>query len=285
MVSRQSPTHSPLPHHYLNSRDTVSSVGIIPRTHPYTSVNYGIKTFRHALALDERRARFRPNVWNELTPDREQELDVDIPEPAIPSDVKRDEWTYEPPDRDYADVQEVWFTGCHADVGGGSHSTRRNRSLSSIPLRWMIKECILAKTGIQFDLEYLKESVDFDFNGLLEEMTRKGVKVEDLGEGYKDLRKYADKDNTTVPPSIIVESANGGPVQTRYASNHPQANGHHFHLGRHPLDLRDNIFDQLILVWLWWFIEFIPTLFTYQDAGGNWIRLRMYVKLFCRTRI
>ena len=24
----------------------------------------------------------------------------------------------------------------------------------------MIKECILAKTGVQFDLEYLKESVD-----------------------------------------------------------------------------------------------------------------------------
>lgn len=189
---------------------------------------------------------------------------MDIPEPTIPSNVKRDEWTYVPPDRDYADVQEVWFAGCHADVGGGSHSTRRNRSLSSIPLRWMIKECILAKTGIQFDLEYLKESVDFDFNGLLEEMGEKGVEVEDLGVGYEGLRGYADE----VPPSIVVESANGGSVQTCYA----RANGY-------PPDRCDNIFDQLILVWLWWLIEFIPTLFTYQDAGGNWVRLRLYVKL------
>lgn len=80
--------------------------------HPYTSINYGIKTFRHALALDERRARFRPNVWSELTPDREQELDVDIPEPeGIPHDANRDEWTYVPPNRDFADVEEVWFAG------------------------------------------------------------------------------------------------------------------------------------------------------------------------------
>ena len=128
----------------------------------------------------------------------------------------------------------------------------------------MIKECILAKTGIQFDLEYLKESVDFDFNGLLEEMGEKGVKVEDLGIGYEGLRGYADE----VPPSIVVESANGGSVQTCYA----RANGY-------PPDRCDNIFDQLILVWLWWLIEFIPTLFTYQDAGGNWVRLRLYVKL------
>ena len=64
----------------FGNRDTVSSVGIIPRTHPYTSVNYAVKHFRHALALDERRARFRPNVWNEPTIEREQDLDVDEPD-------------------------------------------------------------------------------------------------------------------------------------------------------------------------------------------------------------
>ncbi|KDR69939.1 hypothetical protein GALMADRAFT_160118 [Galerina marginata CBS 339.88] len=47
---------------FLGVWDTVASVGIIPQSHPYTSVNYSVKTVRHALALDERRARFRPQT-------------------------------------------------------------------------------------------------------------------------------------------------------------------------------------------------------------------------------
>jgi uncharacterized protein (DUF2235 family) len=44
--------------------DTVNSVGIIPRRLPFTTSNTVVKTFRHALALDEHRAKFQPNVWN-----------------------------------------------------------------------------------------------------------------------------------------------------------------------------------------------------------------------------
>ena len=36
-------------------RDTVNSVGIIPRTLPFTKTNDNIRYFRHALSLDERR--------------------------------------------------------------------------------------------------------------------------------------------------------------------------------------------------------------------------------------
>jgi len=36
-------------------RDTVSSVGIIPKRLPFTRANDAIKFFRHALSLDERR--------------------------------------------------------------------------------------------------------------------------------------------------------------------------------------------------------------------------------------
>ena len=34
-------------------RDTVSSVGVIPRRLPFTKVNDNIRYFRHALSLDE----------------------------------------------------------------------------------------------------------------------------------------------------------------------------------------------------------------------------------------
>jgi hypothetical protein len=68
-----------------------------------------VKTFRHALALDERRARFRPSIWNEPSVEGE-ELDD---EPVIKSrgDTPRDQWVYEPPNRDSTDVKEVWFAG------------------------------------------------------------------------------------------------------------------------------------------------------------------------------
>jgi uncharacterized protein (DUF2235 family) len=58
-------------------RDTVCSVGFIPRYLPFTSGNTGIRYFRHALALDEHRAKFMPNFtkhWDE----EEDDSDVNV---------------------------------------------------------------------------------------------------------------------------------------------------------------------------------------------------------------
>lgn len=50
-------------------RDTVDAVGVISRSLPFTTSNTIIRTFRHALALDEHRAKFRANLWHR-TPSR-----------------------------------------------------------------------------------------------------------------------------------------------------------------------------------------------------------------------
>lgn len=55
------------------------------------------------------------------------------------------------------DVKEVWFAGCHCDVGGGSVPDDTLHSLARIPLRWMIRECFRTRTGIRFHGELLKE--------------------------------------------------------------------------------------------------------------------------------
>lgn len=55
------------------------------------------------------------------------------------------------------DVKEVWFAGCHCDVGGGSVLDETKYSLARIPLRWMIRECFRTNTGIRFHAELLKE--------------------------------------------------------------------------------------------------------------------------------
>jgi uncharacterized protein (DUF2235 family) len=53
-------------------RDTVDSVGIIPKRLPFTTSNTIVRTFRHAIALDERRAKFKANLWNRPTVEEEQ---------------------------------------------------------------------------------------------------------------------------------------------------------------------------------------------------------------------
>jgi len=63
---------------------------------------------RHALAIDEKRYAFRPQLWNEL-----DKL------------------------KDYQTVSQVWFTGVHSDIGGGYDD---DQGLADIPLIWMIKE-------------------------------------------------------------------------------------------------------------------------------------------------
>ncbi len=52
----------------LDLRDTVNSVGLIPHWLPFTASNTIVRTFRHAISLDERRAKFKTNLWNIPTP-------------------------------------------------------------------------------------------------------------------------------------------------------------------------------------------------------------------------
>lgn len=48
-------------------RDTVDSVGLIPRHVPFTKYNACVKTFRHAISLDERRVKFKANMYDKLS--------------------------------------------------------------------------------------------------------------------------------------------------------------------------------------------------------------------------
>ncbi|KAG5638961.1 hypothetical protein H0H81_008461 [Sphagnurus paluster] len=271
--------------------DTVSSVGIIPRTHPYTSVNYAVKHFRHALALDERRARFRPNVWGEPTPgEREQDLDIDEPQIKAPAPgTDRDKWEYQAPERDVCDVQEVWFSGCHADVGGGSHSNKDQQSLSYIPLRWMIKECLLTGTGILFDLSYLK-SLGINLAKLSESLREKGHDLESLGFTEKVLADVAGEMSVPIDPHRqlqhtssplarhVQETASSVAQHIQTTASSVAQHFQHTPFDSEPLRLKPKVdivaklFDQLITVWFWWILEVLPLRATYQKMDGSWVR-------------
>lgn len=95
------------PIHFMGLFDTVSSLGWAwdPKTFPNTAKMPNVRTVRHALALDERRAKFRTN---RVSPSEGQSL------------------------------REVWFAGVHSDVGGGYEPAKGR--LSRVPLRWMLRE-------------------------------------------------------------------------------------------------------------------------------------------------
>ncbi len=56
----------------LDQRDTVDSVGFIPRRLPFTTSNTIVRTFRHAVSLDERRSKFKIDLWKTATEDEEK---------------------------------------------------------------------------------------------------------------------------------------------------------------------------------------------------------------------
>lgn len=94
--------------------DTVGSLGIPSLTggidtHRYgfldTHLSASVRGAYQALAIDERRRSFPPTLWDDATA----------------------------PDQT---LEQVWFSGCHGDVGGGCPKS----NLSDLPLKWMLSK-------------------------------------------------------------------------------------------------------------------------------------------------
>ena len=97
----------PCPVHFLGVWDTVSALSKLrPRPMLDGKLNKGTRYAYHAIAIDERRLKFPPNLWLEENIDRSQQT-----------------------------VEQVWFTGVHSDVGGWYDE----RGLANIALSWMLK--------------------------------------------------------------------------------------------------------------------------------------------------
>jgi uncharacterized protein (DUF2235 family) len=106
--------------HFIGVWDTVTSVGWI-----YDAVRFAftkaagnpdLHIVRQAIAIDERRAFFRHNMFG-------------------------------PPDHPGQDIAEVWFAGVHRDIGGSLPDAEC--ALSQLTLRWMLGEAEYA--GLRVD--------------------------------------------------------------------------------------------------------------------------------------
>jgi len=125
------PDHPPI--RLLGLFDTVASViengrsGLRLKSHAFTRNNRSVETVAHAVAIDERRTMFRPQLWGE---EREYHGGPFDNGNGVPQDVN-----------------EVWFAGGHGDVGGGY--AEKESAACKIPLLWMIDHA--KRCGLRFN--------------------------------------------------------------------------------------------------------------------------------------
>ncbi|MGH8225146.1 MAG: DUF2235 domain-containing protein [Gammaproteobacteria bacterium] len=105
----------------------------------------------HAIAIDEKRSAFAPTLWV-------RKIDGDPPPPG-------------------QTVEQVWFSGVHANVGG----SYADAGLSDTAFDWMVKR-VHELTGLEFDQDYIADYVKPDTYG-------KGVESRTLPM-YLDSRAY-----------------------------------------------------------------------------------------------
>ncbi|KAG5340142.1 hypothetical protein E4T56_gene19446 [Termitomyces sp. T112] len=260
-----------VPIEFIGVWDTVNSVGLIPRRLPFTTSNTIVRTFRHAIALDERRAKFKANLWNRpnekeakmgttgQTPDVSKHKQHD--HSAIGETGKRGSQgkkTLRKMERRYADhlerptdVEEVWFAGCHCDVGGGSVANGTPHTLARIPLRWMIRECFKADTGIMFMSESLK-TVGLDPASLYPYVQERPPPLPGAGAHVEHIPSAADRKAESSVQTVIV------PL------NMMSEEEHELH------DAMSPIYDQLSLAPFWWLLELFPIEQRYQKGNKSW---------------
>jgi uncharacterized protein (DUF2235 family) len=110
--------------HFIGVWDTVGALGIpdeLPGWEEFgkrvvdwqelwgfhdTSLGPHVRSAYHALAIDEKRAPFKPTLWSALNPQAKQQT-----------------------------LLQTWFAGVHSEVGGGAEDS----ALSDITLIWMVE--------------------------------------------------------------------------------------------------------------------------------------------------
>lgn len=107
----------PCPVRFMGIWDTVSSLGFFYQHRHFFDARLSpiVMQGTHALAIDEQRPKFEPELWDETRVQPQQT------------------------------VQQMWFRGSHADVGGGYD----DRGLAEISLGWMQQQA--AQAGLILD--------------------------------------------------------------------------------------------------------------------------------------
>jgi len=162
-------------------------------------------------------------------------------------------------------VQEVWFAGCHSDVGGGNAKDSKRHALSNVPLRWMLREINLNLGGrIHFDPTALKQwdiplaIIEPPSTGMVREASS-ATYCEDAPRenAMPDVDEYRDAPEQEKAAFAIY----GKSVADCLAAEESLDAGDAVKKPRD--ELKKNVF--------WWVLEVFPTYYKSQNEQGQWI--------------
>jgi hypothetical protein len=156
-------------------------------------------------------------------------------------------------------VLEVWFAGCHCDVGGGAVEDVAPYKLADIPLRWMVEQVMRSQCGIKFDDAALR---------------RVGIDVSFVAPGAPTIPTVGEE------PEADAGAAHSSPQESQISLGNDD-NGEYVVQDGKPRrvkertwdreqDVETDINDQLEAKPGWWLLEFLPMRFTWQEDDGKW---------------
>jgi len=143
------------------------------------------------------------------------------------------------------------------DVGGGAVKNESRNALARIPLRWMVRQCFLADTGIMFNSQLLAQI---------------GM---DTGTLYPNVLRR--------PDPVTFERADRSRIASDHSSGMVTVVNRETVLTEEEEDLADilsPINDELSLSKSWWVLELLPLKQRYQKKDGTWSWRTRYVCLY-----
>ena len=165
--------------------------------------------------------------------------------------------------------QTLIFIFFRLDVGGGSVVNGARYSLARIPLRWMIRECYKANTGIKFNEELLpKVGID--------PLTLYGVVP------ARPISLDVESNRIQKPPAISICRSIRALFRHCDNTKDPQSDESSFSFStEEEEELHDAIspkYDQLRRQKGWWIVEILPLPQVKQPGlHGAWVRHCWYV--------
>lgn len=231
---------------FMGLFDSVNSCGWVrDRLFPYTSNTMHVNHIRHAVAIHERRAKFKQNLFKPFSylPTL---LYREVPMIFTPVD---EDVALESVSRGAGDMMEMWFPGDHSDVGGNWRADAKGDALSDLSLRWILAAAV--ELGVHFKIGAIEEYLDkyTPLAGALafqhDVLSFKRCKAPLLTNPYclEGTSLFPERTEWRAPPSV-----EGGNLD---------ANGGHGS-------------DSVLSTLLWWIIEVMPVGYLVENRYGRW---------------
>ncbi|KAG7702516.1 hypothetical protein KL930_005036 [Ogataea haglerorum] len=284
---------------FMGLWDSVNSCGIFrDRLFPFTSISHHVEHIRHAVSIDERRAKFKQNLFlpHSYLPSlfNLQCIDQDAQDSSVYSDSasELDNLLHLEPDyvnRTHAyanrpaptsnDLVELWFPGDHSDVGGGWANDIDGHSISNLPFRWILASAI--EMGVLF-----KKHAVYEFATKFTNLDSLLSCNHDCLQLIRNSSKLHDESEVIAvhPPAVSHNNSFNSSIVTAQSEDLFHQPGKNVsQIPPHPVSrFVGRGTDTVLKCLFWWMVEVLPVGYFIENRNGKWRRI--YYPNLGRTR-